>query len=612
VLSFSVSFSLVVLTQVIARLFSSLVAEWFVVLGACALLLLFASFKRKKKHPEKSAKVSFSARIKNTKVGSVILIMGSFSVYHVLVGAYTEIPSDFWTHLGHVTDQLILLESGRFDGVEKITQLMDDALYVPLIHALVAWQLGVIPLELVTPATLVTSAIFLLTVYFFSLRIQSEVQISERQKVAVAIVTTTLTVLVFGVASFSYVRYYAYFPHILNMAMMLVAMTIFLDILEGKNRTVGASVLCAIFVLVMGVVNTQEALFTLVLMVTTCIWRAGRSLTQRVAGAGSLSVPALTLGLALIIVLAIVVGLGFNESAAAYLGNPHLFDLGRINSTLTGLLIANPDLRFWDTLGWFGVGVYAWFFFRWQWFKGQDFVCGAMVSPLLTLFNPIFVVGFLQVAGWDPLWRLAFLIPIPFVAASLLVRSTDQVFGANWTVSVVGTRMIFVAVISLIFPLKFGWFHNETSRIPSLSSVDTHNGARLWIDLIRFLDNQENREIFITDNVTNYVLHTATKHQGASHPKMRWQQNENPFSGNYKDRLTYYKRDGELIIVNHRDGELSVNGKVSRHWRSDILKVSTLYPAELLEYLLTNPEEFELIWKKDKIFVFRIKGGGRE
>jgi len=535
-----------------------------------------------------------------------------FSIYHVVAGAYTEIPSDFWARLGHVTDQLILLESGRFDAVEKITQLVNDAVYVPLIHALVAGWLGVMPLKLVTPATLVTSLIFLLTVYFFSLRIQSEVQISERQKVAVAIVTTTLTVLVFGVASFSYVRYYAYFPHILNMAMMLVAMTIFLDILEGKNRTVGASVLCAIFILVMGVVNTQEALFTLVLMVTTCIWRAGRSLTQRVAGARSLSVPALTLGFALIVVLAIVVGLGLKASAAAYLGNPHLFDLGRINSTLTGLLIANPELRFWDTLGWFGAGVYIWFFFRWQWFKGQDFVCGAMVSPLLTLFNPIFVAGFLQVAGWDPLWRLAFLMPIPFVAASLLVRSTDQVFSKNWTVSVVGTRVIFVVMISLIFPLQFGWFHNETSRIPSLSSVDTHNGARLWIDLIRYLDNQGNREIFITDNVTNYVLHTATDHQGASHPKMRWQQNENPFSGNYKDRLAYYRRDGELIIVNHRDGELSVNGKASRHWRSDILKVSTLYPAELLEYLLTTPEEFELIWKKDKIFVFRIKGEGRE
>jgi hypothetical protein len=65
------------------------------------------------------------------------------------------------------------------------------------------------------------------------------------------------------------------------------------------------------------------------------------------------------------------------------------------------------------------------------------------------------------------------------------------------------------------------------------------------------------------------------------------------------------------VIVNQRDGALSANGRISGHWREDILKVSTLYPPKLAEFLKTNPEEFRLLWEEDGISVFRITGDGR-
>jgi hypothetical protein len=588
------------------------VLQWFLLLVIFfgLLLALGAALRQRETNPCKIKRGSTG--LGGSRSLGALLIVGLFAVYHLVAGAYTEIPSDFWSRLGDVTDQWLLIELGRFSAVEGVSKLIDDRVYVPFIHGVVAYSAGLMPLDLVTPATLVTTLLFLLAVYYFALRIQLRLRISEKEKINIAIATTALTVLVFGVASFSYVRYYAYFPHILNMTLLLTVMSIFLDFLEERDGKTWSLALCAIFILVMGIVNTQEALFAMVLMTTTVVWQVGRKCAWQGGSAKQYALPIGLFGLALIFVTAIVISLGFEEKLEAYTSNPHLFDLGEIIPGLEGVLIANPELRFWDALGWFGVTVYIWFVFRWRWFKDQDYVCGAMLSPLLTLFNPLFVIWFLQVASWDPLWRLAFLIPIPYVAATLLIRSAGRVVERSWSASIIGTRVIFIVLVILIFPVQWGSFSNDNSRVPSLFSVDNKNGAGLWVDVIQYLNNNYEAGTFITDNVTNYVLHTATRHQGNSHPKMRWQKNESPFAGDYADRLTYYKRDGELVVVNHRDGELSVNGRVSGHWRENILKVSALYPPKLLDYLSSNPDEFELIWEKDNIFVFRIRGEGRE
>jgi len=610
-LAYGISFSLLVLSQVPLRLLGGTMEQWIAFMGISLGLLGMLGMKLQRKAPASSRGKLNLAELRSSTFRGVILIVGVFSVYHMAVGAYTEIPSDFWARLGQVTDQLILIELNKFDPTEKIIELVDDSFYVPLLHATVAKLIGVVPLDIVTPATLVTTLIFLISTYYFSLRIQARVRIPKKQKIVTALLTTVLTVLVYGVASFSYIRYYAYFPHILNMAFMFATIAIFLDVLERNGKKMGLLALCLIFVLVMGIVNSQEALLALLLGVTTLLWRVGRIVNQRFKGKERYIWQIGLIGLVLILSTATVVTLGYHEKAVAFRSNPHLFDLGEIISGLADWPIANPRLRFWDTLGWFGLVVYAWFFLRWRWFKQQDYVNGAMLSPLLTLFNPLFVVWFLQVAGWDPLWRLAFLMPIPFVAAYLMVRSADQIFSWNWSISASSAKVIFVTLIILIFPIQIGSFHNDTSRVPSLSSVSAHNGALVWIDVIRYLDSLEKRETLITDSVTNYVLDTATRHQGLLHPKERWQQNDDVFSGDYKDHLTYYKRDGELVIVNQRDGALSVNGRISGHWREDILKVSTLYPPKLAEFLKTNPEEFRLLWEEDGISVFRITGDER-
>ena len=135
-------------------------------------------------------------------------------------------------------------------------------------------------------------------------------------------------------------------------------------------------------------------------------------------------------------------------------------------------------------------------------------------------------------------------------------------------------------------------------------SVDQQKGAGLWKDLIHYLDKIPGQTEVLTDYVTNYVLTTALRHEGIPNPKETWQKRVNFFDGDYEDKLLYYGVDDKLLIVNLRDGDQSQNGRLSGHWPEDILSVSN--PNDLRSFLSSRPADFELMWEKDRIWVYKI------
>ena len=297
---------------------------------------------------------------------------------------------------------------------------------------------------------------------------------------------------------------------------------------------------------------------------------------------------------------------GFLVGTRGPWGEPHLVNLGQQLWFLDGWLIANPKLRFWDTLGLFGVVVYVWYVLRWQWFRGLDYINVAMASPVFTLFNPLFVLWFLYVASWDPLWRLAYLMPLPIVAAYLVVRSLEF-RPVRRSIGGIVLDCSFTALLALcLLTFQTGLIDNRNSRLPSLVSIDQSNGSLLWADLVEYIESLEGNQVFVTDSATNYVLSTALKHQGLPRPKERWQHGYNFFEGDYKDKLLYWGMDDKLLVVNNRDGALSANGELSGHWPADILKVSKTYPPDLLDFIDDRPLDFRLMWQNDGIRIYRI------
>ena len=263
--AYSFSISVVVLWQVPFRLWGGEIVHWYVLVHVSYLIMLVSALVVRQIRPVQSRQLPKS-RITYSTYG-VVGIVVSFVVYHLTVGPYTEIPSDFWSRLGHVTDQLVVLESRHFGAASSMSQVFDDTAYVPFLHATVSHELGVLPLNLVSSATLVTSIVFLVATYWFTLRLVAKIRINTQQKVIIACLAVVLTLVTFGVATFSYVRYYAYFPHILNATLMLAVVTFYLDYLEQVTAKFISLASVAILVFVMAVINEQEALMVMLLLV---------------------------------------------------------------------------------------------------------------------------------------------------------------------------------------------------------------------------------------------------------------------------------------------------------------------------------------------------------
>ena len=163
-------------------------------------------------------------------------LLSFFSLYHLIVGPYTEIPSDFWKHLARVGTEFHFLAEGYVTNraAEGFGVSISNHIYV--IHAIIARLFLVNPIDLILPATLVTSGIFLGSVYWFSFKLLARFDLDVRYSVAGALLATLLTLTSFGTASFSYVRYYAYFPTIFAFPLIYASIVIFVDYLEQSNR----------------------------------------------------------------------------------------------------------------------------------------------------------------------------------------------------------------------------------------------------------------------------------------------------------------------------------------------------------------------------------------
>ena len=306
--------------------------------------------------------------------------------------------------------------------------------------------------------------------------------------------------------------------------------------------------------------------------------------------------------------LVVVVGVGvvISQWESSSWVVPHLISLERNFPLIGGLPIANPKMRFWDTLGLFGIVVYVWYVYRRKWFRGVDYVNTAMFSPFYTLFNPVFVLLFLAVSSWDPLWRLSYLMPLPVTAACLVGFSFEKDRNdSKQSKRYIDWLLMSLLLVSIIQSQITSSFDTK-SRLPSLVSSSEKNGAALWDDLVMYLDTLEEKQKFLTDPITNYVLTTALKHEGMARAKERWQHETNPFDGNYQKELLYYGVDDKLLIINNRDGDLSVNGQLSGHWPDDIVKVSKYYPKNLKTFVNERAADFRLIWESDQIWVYRV------
>jgi len=283
---------------------------------------------------------------------------------------------------------------------------------------------------------------------------------------------------------------------------------------------------------------------------------------------------------------------------------PHVVDVGMFVPPLSGLPIDNPLFRFWDTIGYFGIGVYIWIVLRWKSLAKSDFLSASMIIPFFTNLNPFFAVLYLHFGPATGLWRTAYLIPSGIMAATLftlvfLSSPIQKQIRPRWT-----DYLLVTALILSLAPLHYQNHFNRTSRLPSLLPVYESSGSGLWSDVIHAITEiQAERDIrrIITDSVTKFVLYSATRNQ-------IWPWAHNSY---FPKHINDYKEDfltsdftQSLLVINKRNGRLTNSARYAGHWPPNTLKVSQNYPQDLDDFIATYPDKFELLWSATDIKIF--------
>lgn len=537
-----------------------------------------------------------------------LLLIFVYGVYHFYAGPYTEIPSDFWSHMVRTEWEYQAIENNRYSYYGALPLGFVNRDFTHSVHALIAHHFGVHPRLLVAPATFATSLLFLCSIYWFSFVIFNRLCSQKLHSIVLALLSVLLTLLWMGISVFSYVRYYAYAPSILNYILLLSYVVLLVEFLRRRTSWFWTPVLFPALLVAMAFIHLQEVLFAFVLsvaLVVNSIFLTKEKFSWQSTNLRTRST------LALIVAFFAVAIVGVHASTKELTGSfagAEIQDVGNILPFFKNLYIVNLKGRVYEAVGVFGLIIYVLFLTNRRVYRGNLFINSSMYLPFFTIFNPLFVYVFLHYGTKETLWRFCYILPIGFVAAHqsfvLLRRVLSRADLRSKTVSL---ALLFVLGASLL-PLNSHYYSNMYSRLFTLKRHDV-NESLYWIDdLIRVLEEQPSTHI-ITDPVTSYVLNATTNHIVPGHKFYR-----NTSGYDFPDLIRskgiqwLQTIEAGVMIINMRDGSLSVTGAISQHWPEDVRTVSKWYPAEMISYVKGHPERFAPIFEKDRVFAYRIAG----
>ncbi|MCZ7597717.1 MAG: hypothetical protein M5U09_08260 [Gammaproteobacteria bacterium] len=202
---------------------------------------------------------------------TAMLFVALFTVlsgYLLWAGPYTEVPSDFWTHVGKTQyEYLALSEEGTFRGFADWREFGGKAAaYWYAIQAFLCHAAGITVEQSFAPQAFVNSMLMLVAVYLFTNRILRGGTPGTFARHGAAALAVVFFLLHFGTSVFSFVRYYTFGPVFFNYVVYLTFIVLVLDFLGPSREPKAAFVpLFAILGALMGVIHLQELLFAVIL-----------------------------------------------------------------------------------------------------------------------------------------------------------------------------------------------------------------------------------------------------------------------------------------------------------------------------------------------------------
>jgi len=612
-LSYAINVLVIFCGRVFGLSIDQLVTTYFVII---TVLVAVAIVLRRK-----NLSLHFSLVQKQYWIGVVGIVL-VIVFYVATFGTYMELPADIFIHLEFVRVVVSDIADGKLYSPENPTALLGkQGHYWYYTQGLLTHVTGLQSGQSLTYSILAVSILLVVGIFHLSLTIFSSVVQSAIARTCIALLVALLFSVHFGVNVFSFVRYYTFAPTALNMVVYFAAVSVFIRFATEQGTPIRYLVILAVCIYTAAMVHVQEAVFIAVmglLMLSYVVLArrfgyAGNALIVKDSesseyyirrGGFDRMVPHGWLVLTgLIIILAAFFWSHFFIESSTPRADNKLVILGSIWPALKGWYILSPTYQFFRVVTPWGLLVYVLFFWHWKDFRGNPFLVAGMLSPLFTVFNPLFVDLFLRHTTYITLWRFCYMIPLVFVAGFLFYKAFTR-FRYSTMVGKAGYGFMAVGLVALLFPIQVGSFTVPYSRMQTLMPVKKENSPEHWADMLDYLRTLPKREQILTDPVTGYFVSALTKHHSPRYKFFKLRYKQFNFDS-YEDKpLAKYKN--WLVIVNQRDGGHSRTGELSRHWSADVLKVSRHYKPQLITHLKDNPNRFKELWATEDIKVYRI------
>lgn len=620
------SYLFVVVNLMAAKAFR-IPVDWLVPIGVAEIAVLAAIWYARRSVPlSLAAAISVvESKIRQATEHSFSLIwigglLTAFAGYFLWAGPYTEVPSDFWSHAGKIQHNLLTVENtGRLPGGHGWTYLVGKpAEYWYAAQALLASAAGIDVETLIAPLAWINSMALVIAVFTFTARILCCAGYGANARLVIASFSAVLFVMHFGTSVFSFVRYYAFGPVLLNFIIYLGFVVVTLDFLGRSPHPKSLyPVLLIVLTALMAVIHLQEGMFAVVtgyalltyFWIKRCVLGDNSTIEgvrDRGMELGARETQWLFLGTTAVSAVSwVAVHMYLDRSDPMEFNR--LINLNEPLPFLKHLFVLHPGGQFYETVTPWGLLVLALVFVLWSRFRLNPVLVVGALSPFYTVFNPVFTDFFLRVSWPEVLWRLLYILPLPILGAVLLYTLGKAMVAARHPAARLAAGGLVTALIALLFPFNTTYVENSFSRIYTLKPVNDDNNYVWWSDLFQYLDTVEPARYVLTDPVTGYMLRTLThhRHYGAKFHTIRWGGYRQFNRENYT-LDSYRQYDDWLLVVNLRNGGPSRNGSLSRHWLGKQLQVSEYYEPEFLEFIDAHPEHFRKRWFKDDVYVFDI------
>jgi len=198
---------------------------------------------------------------------SSIAIALSLALYYFRVGPFLEVPADVFRHLEFIKQMSgFVILSVQVGTTVPDAYIGANGKFWHLLYVMLNRWSGDELIDTILSATYLNNLIFLLGVFFFSKVIFLQSGLSKKKLLAVSLAVTALFFLYYGVNIFSFIRYYALAPVMLNMVLYFTIMAIVIQFFREREWRV-MEIISAILIFAASIlIHRQEALFVVVMV----------------------------------------------------------------------------------------------------------------------------------------------------------------------------------------------------------------------------------------------------------------------------------------------------------------------------------------------------------